>query len=219
MAYTALELANLALTALGEPNLTGFDDSGHTASKVNQLFPMEFRALLKREGADWYWAVKVAELAEDESHTHYTGWDYAYDPPSDLLRPINIFDFESQPISWEFKDSHFLADYEPFTDADSNVFPRLWYIADALTDTVGDGSGYPALATGYGAKLPDEWANAFAARLAWKLSPSITKNEKKTDKLRQDYMFVALPEAERINAIMSPGYGPPEDGWEAVPTS
>ena len=108
MSYTALELANLALTALAEPSLAGFDGSGSTAAKGNQLFPTEFRALLKREGADWYWARKFAELTEDTVLTHYTGWDYVYDLPADLLVVQHVFGYELTDLIWERQDDHLM---------------------------------------------------------------------------------------------------------------
>ncbi len=217
MSYTALQLANLALRAVGEPSLAGFDDAGSVAGHVNALFPKEFRALLKLD--DWYWARKVVELTEDTDLTHYTEWDYAFDLPTDLLQIQNAIDFTGNQIIWELQDNHLMTNDRAYTDSDSNVYPRMWYTADTLTDTVGDGTGYPELVTGYEDLLPDDWANAFVGRLAWRLAKPITREMKLSKDLRDEYLAIHLPEAKRVNATATPGYGPPTDDWSAVPTS
>jgi hypothetical protein len=212
MAYTSLQLAQLACTKLGVPKITAFSDAGSLATHIKDLFLIEFRNLLKSND-NWHWAMKYAELAEDTELTHYTEWENAYDPPTDMLKLVDILNEQGLTITWQLQDAHIFVNYDAYTDTDGNVYPRAVFIYDAVTGT-GDSI---ALQTGMGAVMTDEWAQAFASRLAWKLAVPVTKDRVKAADLRNEYLFVDLIEAQRINALATPGYGEPEDDWADTP--
>jgi hypothetical protein len=208
--FTALDLANRALIVLGEPRLTGFDQGGSVAALINDVLPATLRQFLKED--DWAWARKRAELTEDTALTHFSGFDYAYDLPSDMLQPRLIYGDNELELVYEIEGAHLFTDYAPFTNSDG-TFPRIVYTADCLTDTVGDGTGYATLTTGYETLIPPEWAKAFGYTLASEIVWGITKNPEVTQRVRTEEVFLHVTRAKQMNAITTPGYGPPELGW------
>lgn len=210
MAYdTALDIANLALFELGEPVMSSWSDSGQAAAKMLQVFKKEFRSMLKAPEVEWLWARRYAELTQDSVLTHYTEWDYVYDPPSDLLVILDVYDPNSMSIIWELVDDHIMCDYEPYTDTDSNSYPRIAYTADPFT-----AASDPTFESWV--SVPDEFANAVAVRIAWKMAKPLTKDSKRIEALRSEYLFIALPEAERVNAMYTPGFGEPAKDWSEI---
>lgn len=206
---TTLELANLARAAIGESKLADWTGTGNSAVLTKDHFKVVMRSLLKRPDVEWYWARKFAELSKDAALTHYTEWEYAFDEPSDLLVLHDVLDADGYPVTWERQDGHIFTNYDTYTDADSNVYPRARYTYDVLTSD--DAPTFEA-----GVSVPDEFGEAFVLRLAWVLARPLTKNPKRIEELRREYQFVALPEAEAANAIATPGYGQPQGDWTEI---
>lgn len=197
---TALELANRALRVLGEPKLTGFDDSGFKATLINDVFFTTFRKHLTED--DWFWARAREELTEDESVTNLTELEYAYDLPSDMLIPLALYDENDNLVAYRIEGDHL------FTD--SNDDPKLLYTIDCLEE---DASGYPTLTTGYADRIPDYWAESFAYTLAADIAFPISRDADLSQRIRSEGLFVAVKRAKQLNALSSPGYGEYDEDW------
>lgn len=206
---TTLPLANLARAAMGETKIADWAGTGNSAVQTYDHFKPVMYTLLKRPDVEWLWARRFAELSEDTSQTHYTEWDNAYDAPADMLQVYDVLDESGHPVPWELHDSHIMTNYDAYTDANGNSYPRIRYLADPFTSDAD-----PTFETWV--SVPDEFAEAFALRLAYILARPLTKNTERIANLRSEYQFVALPEAEAINAVASPGYGPPEGDWTEI---
>lgn len=199
---TALELANRALRVLGEPKITGFDDTGSKAALIVDLFFTTFRKHLSED--DWYWARERAELTEDEAITNLTELEYAYDLPSDLLIPRALFDEDDNLISYRIEGDHL------FTDTPSTSSPKMLYTVDCLE---GDGTDVLTLTTGYGDRIPDYWAESFAYTLAADLAFPITRDAELSQRIRSEGLFLANKRARELNAMSTPGYGEITEDW------
>lgn len=216
MGYTALQLANLGILKLGEEIrlLAGFDDPGKLAANVNLVFPTVFREVLGAD--DWSWARVTAELSEDETLTHYTDILYAFDLPADLVTIRLVYHYNGLKIPYRLEQGHLFCNYAAHTDTGGNVYPRMCYTRDALTDTEGDGTGYPMVMTQCDDLIPEYWATAFATRLAWELAKPVTGSTKIREAMRSEYIGVALPIAQQRNAEQDPGEGENEGDWTEV---
>lgn len=196
---TALELANRALRVLGEPKLTGFDDSGSKATTINDLFPSTFRKHLTDD--DWFWARARALLVVVTGLTHYTEYEYAYLLPYRMLIPIEVYDSNDARVPYRIEGEYLYCD----DDA-----PRILYTINCLTT---DSSGYPELVTGYGDLIPDYWAESFAYTLAADIAFPITRDGDLAQRIRSEGLFLANKRARELNAKSSPGYGEITEDW------
>jgi len=205
---TALQLANRALLVLGEPRLTNFAQAGSTAALVNELFPITFRKLLKED--DWWWARKRAWLVEDTTLTHLSQFEYAYDLPTDMLHPLSVYGEDGLEIVYELDGSHLFSNSAP---DDVEEYPRMLYTADCLTT---DTAGFPELVSGYADIIPQEWVEMFAYNLAADLAWPVTRDDKITQRIRGEQLYLHQVRAKQLNAAASPGYGPPDEDWGGV---
>lgn len=199
---TALELANRALRVLGEPKITGFDDTGSKAALIVDLFFTTFRKHLTE--ADWYWARAREELTVDAVVENLTELDYAYDLPTDMLIPIQLYDENDTPLSFRIEGDHL------FTDTPSTSSPKLLYTVDCLE---GDATDVATLTSGYGDRIPDYWAESFAYTLAADLAFPITRDAELSQRIRSEGLYLANKRARELNAMSTPGYGEITEDW------
>jgi hypothetical protein len=197
---TALELANRALRVLGEPKLTGFDDTGSRAAQVVDLFFTTFRKHLSED--DWFWARARVALTEDEAVTNLTELDYAYDLPTDMLIPRELYDTDDNILYYRIEGDHL------FCDSDND--PKLVYTIDCLE---ADDDGYPTLTTGYESRIPDYWAESFAYTLAADLAFVVSRDSDLAQRNRSEGLYLANKRARELNAMSSPGYGEITEDW------
>ena len=93
MAWTDLEIANMALVRMGiHKQLTTLPDTSSEGKALAVLLPKVKERVLS--AYPWSWALRhVALVAAAEAPTTLPfGWTHAYDKPADMLRPVRLWD-------------------------------------------------------------------------------------------------------------------------------
>lgn len=131
----------------------------------------------------WNCALKQASLAALEDEPLFD-YDQMFQLPSDCLRILP----DSEATDWK------VVGRKLYTNDSGPI--ELWYIYE-ITD-------------------PNEMdallVEAFASRLAWKVSPRLTNSRTTTDEAKQSY-FDAIREARKVNAFEKIADERPEDDW------
>lgn len=87
MAFTEVEVCNLALTELGEDAITSLDDDSDRARVCKKFYGPSRNATLRAH--PWNFALKRAQLAQLATAPAW-GFSYAYQLPSDCLRVLRF---------------------------------------------------------------------------------------------------------------------------------
>ena len=93
MAWTDLEIANMALVRMGiHKQLTALPDTSSEGKALAVLLPKVKERVLS--AYPWSWALRHVTLtaATGAPATLPFGWTYAYDKPADMLRPVRLWD-------------------------------------------------------------------------------------------------------------------------------
>jgi hypothetical protein len=86
---TQLELCNLALGQIREPDITDINGSTPAAKNCKKYFDVARRYILR--DTNWQYITRPLELTEDETPTpDVLQWLYAYEYPSDCLKLLFI---------------------------------------------------------------------------------------------------------------------------------
>lgn len=99
------EIANIALTLLGQPRVLSIDDDKASARTLKSVWNVERQSAI-REGS-WNFATKRAQLAASATIVSYP-FTYGYPLPADNLRLIEVLDFDFE--SWQFEGGAVLCD-------------------------------------------------------------------------------------------------------------
>lgn len=202
MANSNVDIANIALTSLGEPAITSL--SGTQKSQVlcsNNLEPARQEVLGYHP---WSVAVYREELTELEEIDNYTQYDHAYSMPLDVIRILAIRPTESSSLvtaetdfaegAREESNSYIIEGGIIYTNADS---PYVQFIKD-LTNP---------------ADLPSYLVDAVAANLAKRIAFSLVQNAQIYQVAAQAYN-TAMMMALQMDAKSQRNTPSPPDQWE-----
>lgn len=89
MAVTNITLCNRALTRIGAPVISSFDDGSREAEVLSELYDHVYEALLTE--TSWNFAVKDIELSRDVETPTDENWTYQYLIPSDYLNLVYFY--------------------------------------------------------------------------------------------------------------------------------
>ncbi len=122
---TDLQVANLALSALGAKTIDSFEDQSAEAKLAKSTFEMLARDCLRSH--PWNFAIARKTISEDGSAPDW-GFDKRYPLPSQCLRVIEVLDSDPENYPWQVEGQYIV------TDLGSPI--KVKYIKD-VTDTPG----------------------------------------------------------------------------------
>lgn len=182
-ATTEVNLANMALTMLGQQPITALTDSNNRAIMVNERYADVRDSVLRSH--PWNCAIKRDTLAK-RSDTPQWGYDNIYALPSDFMRLVSIED-PTQKYSLE-------AGNEGDATSDAN---DLVLLSDASSMNI----RYIYRITDV-SKMDDTLKHAIAVRLAADLALAITGDSGKENFMMQKYQSV-LTQAQWEDSVQS----------------
>jgi len=183
-----IEIANLALTHLGQPPVMALDDGSVAANTLNGLFEPAVAALLRSHV--WNFA-KARAVLPAMAQSPAFGYTTQYQLPSDCLRVVRVGQYP-QPLGttayYSIEQGRILINH-------TGALP-VQYV-----QMVKDASRFDAL-----------FVDVLAARLALDACEKLTQSNTKRQILREEVEH-ALRRARRANAIERPVVAPPDDTW------
>lgn len=207
-----VEIANLALTKLGQTPINSFTDNTTRAAAINRSYAM-FRDKLLRV-FKWNFNRAYAKLAVSTTAPLFE-YPYAYQLPTDCLRLDNVS--IGVPSTTTASNGYTgigmpglnLADFSFDRSQDYRVVGKMIYTWVA-----------PPLNIVYGARITDPnmfdgaFVESFATYLAWQLCEEITSSTAKKESLGKEYEN-SMREARMTNAIDLPPETIPDDSLMA----
>lgn len=190
---SSVEIANRALSKLGAERITSLDDNIKGARAMLARFNLLRDAEL--EAHPWRFAIKLTTLPALATAPVY-GYAFAYQRPSDDLRPITIGDYaiDSRAIGVQYAvQTGYSNSRAPFEIVGASIFTD--YAAPLeyqYIRRVSNSGEFPAL-----------FVEALASRLAMDAAEELTQSASKQQAAMQDYER-ALKEARRVNALYRP---------------
>jgi hypothetical protein len=180
-----VEIANTALSIIGEQPITSFSDDSRSARVVNQRYDTARRAVLRDH--PWNSAKSRTRLAALTQSPEF-GWQRQFQLPSDWLRIVRINGAHPRYARFEIEGERVL------TDMGAPL--HLIYVRDEK-----DTSKYDALLT-----------EAFAARLASEIAMPITQSRQNRNDAWSLYKE-KLQDARSVDAMDEPGEVFDADLW------
>lgn len=106
---SATDIANLALTIIGEPAISSIDDENTAGRTCRRILPLLRDELLRLH--DWNFARKQAELAASATEPTFR-WSNAFPLPADYLclRSTEDDDDPAGTVEWEIQGRSILTD-------------------------------------------------------------------------------------------------------------
>jgi len=193
---SSVEIANSALTKMGETRIMSLTDNVKAAREINAVFTLRRDALLR--AYNWNFAMKRDQLPALSDAPSW-GYTYQYQLPSDCLRVVQVSEFYVIPGLTDYIAG---ADAEPFRiagqtiETDFSAPLKVRYIR-----RVTNSGEFDVL-----------FNELFACDLAVNTCESITQSTSKKESLKQD-MKEALTQAIRANAIELPPQFIQDDSW------
>lgn len=190
-----VEIANRALTKIGEARILSLGDDLEAARVVSSLWDVVRDAELRAR--NWNFSLTRTSLPALAAVPAW-GFSYQYQLPSDCLRVIQVDEFFPGPS---------MSDYRNRSEAQYQIEGNK-----ILTDL-----GAP-LKVRYVSRLEDTGAwdalfvEAFACRLAVEVCERLTQSSSKRQ-LAWDEYKIAVREAVRADAIENPPEPLPDDSW------
>jgi hypothetical protein len=196
---SAVQIANSALTKLGESRIISIDDDVKPAREIKAIYDLRRDALLR--SYNWNFAMKRVSLPALSTAPEW-GYSLQYQLPSDCLRPVQVGDVWYIPGLQDFMGG---PDEEPFkiegqailTNMGSQL--KLRYIR-----RVTNSGEFDAMFT-----------EAFACDLACNVAEALTQSTQKREFAlieKRDAIKMAL----RSNAIELPPNHIADDSWVAA---
>ena len=193
-----VDIANSALTKLGEKRIMSLADNMKGARELNAIFELRRNYLLR--AFNWSFAMK-RELLSALSDAPEWGYDLQYQFPSDCLRIVQVNDEWVIPSMQDFIGG---PDTEPYTIENRRI----------LTDWAAPLKvRYIRRVTNPG-EFDDCFVEAFAYDLAVQTAFAITQSSTKEDAMRAGRKE-AIADAIRSNAIELPPQYIADDSWLA----
>lgn len=117
MATSEVQIANSALTKIGERKIVSFDDDSKAARACAAQYPIARDALLRRYR--WNFAKERVQLAPENGAPAF-GFEKKFLQPADCLHVIGIYDegepqnnYTSSRIPWKVEGRYILCDENP----------------------------------------------------------------------------------------------------------
>ena len=196
---SSVDIANSALTKLGEKRITALTDNQKGAREINAVFELRRDKLLR--AFNWNFAMKRTNLSALSDAPEW-GYTYQYQLPSDCLRVVQVNDFYVIPGFADFVGAG--PDEEPFRIEGATI----------VTDFVAPLKiRYVRRVTSSG-DFDAAFVEAFAYDLAFETCEAITQSSTKKESLREGRRQEIL-EAIRANAIELPPQAQADDAWIA----
>jgi len=196
---SAVDIANSALTKLGESRIMALTDNVKAAREVNAIYTLRRDALLR--AYNWNFAMKRASLPALATAPDW-GYAYAYQLPSDCLRVTQVNDYFTIPGFGDFIGG---PDDQPYKVEGQTIVTdfgaplKVRYIR--RVDNAGE---FDVL-----------FNEVLAYDIAYEICYAITQPNSKQQELR-DGKKNALLMAVRANAIELPPESIPDDSWVAT---
>lgn len=105
MSENKIDVCNSALSLIGAPTITSFDDGSREAEVCTQLYDHTYETLLAE--ADWNFAQSDVELARSTTTPTDPNYQYQYLLPSDRMSVVEFYD----NAGCEVRDYHIQGDY------------------------------------------------------------------------------------------------------------
>jgi len=190
-----VELANRALTKIGEARILTLTDNVESARVVESVWDVTRDAELRAR--NWNFAIVRASLAALVSTPDW-GYSYQYQIPTNCLRIIQVDQWYAPPVM-----SDYIGASESYWQIESNKI---------LTDR-------PApLKVRYVSRVTDcgDWdplfAEVFACRLAVEICERLTQSRPKRELAHEEYKM-AIRAATRSDAVENPPEAIPDSAW------
>ena len=190
-----VEIANRALTKVGEARIMSLDDDVEAARVISALWDVVRDAELRSR--NWNFSVKREALAALSAAPSW-GFAVQYQLPSDCLRVVQVGEFFPGPSMsdyrnrnesmWQIEGGKILTDYEAPL--------KIRYVA-----RIEDTGSWDAL-----------FVEVFACRLAVEICERITQSNTKRELAWNEYGD-AIKSAVRADAIENPPEPLPDDSW------
>lgn len=181
-----IEIANMAAVKIGtESRLTSPDDDKVLARRVKAVWDMQRRAAI-RDGA-WNFAMKREALPELVDTAVRLPWSSVFKMPADALRLVDILNVEARG-DYQLEGGRVLCNLP------GPLYIR--YLADIENPALWD----------------ETFADAFAARIAWKIGKAIAGSSYSERGGEAEYRQI-LAEAKRVDALENPPIQQAEDEW------
>lgn len=194
----SVDIANSALTKLGESRIMSLTDNVKAAREINAIFTIRRDALLR--AYNWNFAMTRASLPALVDAPAW-GYSYAYQLPSDCLRMVQVNDYWIIPGYGDYLAG---PDDEPFRIENGKI----------VTDFGSPLSvRYLKRITNSG-EFDSTFIEVFAYDLAYECCESITQSNTKKAALEVGKKD-AVRAAVRANAIELPPQTIPDDSWIA----
>lgn len=192
---TAIDIANLALTKLGDSRIISFQDDNKRGRAVLAIYDKVRDDELRRHL--WNFAMKRVKLPADADAP---AWEYTkqYSLPSDCLRVVQVNDFVCSQNLNDYRDAVGL----PYTIEGRKILTdfsaplKVRYI-----QRVTDANQFDAT-----------FVTALSSRMAYELCEELTQSNTKKQAAWQDYR-AAIAEARRTDAIENPPETAVDDSW------
>lgn len=195
---SSVDIANAALTKLGEARITALTENVKAAREINAVFEMRRDRMLR--AYNWNFAMKRAQLSALADGPDW-GYTYAYQLPADCLRMVQVNDEWIIPGFGDFLGG---PDDQPFRIEGSQI----------VTDWSAPLKVRYIKRVSVSGNFDAAFAEAFAIDLALTTCQAITQSTSKKESLRED-LREAIREAIRANAIELPPQVIPDDSWIA----
>ena len=196
---SSVEIANSALTKLGEGRITSLTDNVKAAREINAIFTLRRDKLLRT--FNWNFAMKRESLSALADGPTW-GYTYAYRLPSDCLRMVQVGDVWVIPGYGDFIGGG--PDEAPFSIEGGQIHSD-WSAPLNVR--------YIRRVTNAG-EFDAAFVEAFAYDLAHETCESITQSTSKKESLKEGRRTEIL-DAIRSNAIELPPQVVADDSWIA----
>ena len=187
-----VDIANRALSMLGESRITSLTDNNKPARAMNARYELLRDAEL--EAYPWRFAVRRVQLP---ASTDVPPWGYTkiYDTPTDEIRPIKVggYFINSEAIGVMYESSGIQTEETPYEIIEGRIQTNLSAPLDYE---------YIARITDAGSFNP-LFVEALAARLAVDSSEELTQSNSKGERAERFYKKT-LSTARRVNALYRP---------------
>jgi hypothetical protein len=191
MASSKTEIANRALTKLGQTSVLLITDDNAAARVMNRIFD----SVADSEVQDnrWKFAIARTQLSPLVAAPVDGSYRYQYPLPMDYLALIQVGDFYARTYSssrtrWSVEGTNILTDLPP---------PLNFRYTQRITNV---------------ALFTPMFVEALASRLAMEACETLTQSDTKYQRVEKQYA-VALARAARADAIENPPDELPEGSW------
>lgn len=190
MALSDVQIANRALSKLGDQRILALTDDTKPAREMNAAYAMVRDQELRRHR--WKFAIKRDLITADATPTAW-GFVYAYQLPADYLGLVQVGQFYVVPYAkhqslWTVEGRKLLTDMEP-------------QLPIRYVSRVESPSDFDVL-----------FAECLACKLAMETCEALTQNAQKKTSATEEYKF-ALTEAMRADALEIPPDQLPWGSW------